>query len=638
MDTAQGLKMVPLLDPAYWVAMSAPIEGIRADKPTLRFLDTENNDRITFRNIADAIDWLFQVFVDEDAVKTGSQELRIKSIDPDHPDGKKMLDAIEHGLQSFGSGSSAAVTLTGVREWQDRLSALPGGAGMILPEEAAESETKDLIHAAIAATGGRQHPKGQTGLTESLFEQFIHDLSEFSIWKKREDDFLGGGVKVLGPGMVDIVDRHRNTIQRVEHYFLLCRSMGLGVATNNLQEPDDTEDLTDALRHFPIAKPIENPQLGLLSCENPLFEDEYRRFFEEIVCKLTDEPYILTYAAWRSLRAKMEPAIGYLDIRPEHVETLQQIENSDRLLNEHPIAEVKALIQSSIQAATELSHLLLAEKAIAYQAFLLDIVNNFASFPALFDRNARAFFEVGHLVIDGRRFNLVVPVLDRNKHSEIAKSSGMFIMYLKIFHGQEFLFDELAVPVTAGGRGNLTMGKRGVFVHLDGRTRDVEIVHIIENPISILEAIFTPLRRAVKAVSSRIEMLRAETQKKLDTAVSAPKPPDSTFPGGLLVGGSVAVAAIGSALAFIVSTMAKLQWWQVLAGIGGALLAVIVPSVLAALSRLRKRDLSALIEASGWSVNARMRLTRKMSTFFTMKPTTPRGMRRAIRFKLTARD
>jgi hypothetical protein len=41
--------------------------------------------------------------------------------------------------------------------------------------------------------------------------------------------------------------------------------------------------------------------------------------------------------------------------------------------------------------------------------------------------------------------------------------------------------------------------------------------------------------------------------------------------------------------------------------------------------KLRRRDLSAILEGSGWGINARMRLTHQQSRFFTERPDYPKG-------------
>ena len=97
--------------------------------------------------------------------------------------------------------------------------------------------------------------------------------------------------------------------------------------------------------------------------------------------------------------------------------------------------------------------------------------------------------------------------------------------------------------------------------------------------------------------------------------------------GGLLMGGGVAVAALGSALAYITKTLAGLNYSTIIIGVVVAVLAVMLPISIVAVVKLRRRDLSAILEGSGWAINARMRLSRRQRRFFTERPRYPGGAR-----------
>ena len=77
--------------------------------------------------------------------------------------------------------------------------------------------------------------------------------------------------------------------------------------------------------------------------------------------------------------------------------------------------------------------------------------------------------------------------------------------------------------------------------------------------------------------------------------------------------------------------MAGLTALTILAGVGGAILAVMTPTLIIALIKLRRRDLSAILEGSGWAINAHMRLTRAQSMYFTQRPPYPEGVHRMRR-------
>ena len=101
--------------------------------------------------------------------------------------------------------------------------------------------------------------------------------------------------------------------------------------------------------------------------------------------------------------------------------------------------------------------------------------------------------------------------------------------------------------------------------------------------------------------------------------------------GSMLAGGGIAVAALGSSLAFVTKTLSGLTTFTILAAVGVAILAVLTPTLIMALIKLRRRDLSAILEGSGWAINSRMRLTRAQSMYFTQRPPYPASVHRMRR-------
>lgn len=62
--------------------------------------------------------------------------------------------------------------------------------------------------------------------------------------------------------------------------------------------------------------------------------------------------------------------------------------------------------------------------------------------------------------------------------------------------------------------------------------------------------------------------------------------------------------------------------------IGIFLLVTLAVNMVTAARRLRRRDLSALLQASGWAMNGKMRLIPSMARLFTRKAVFPPGSRR----------
>ena len=336
---------------------------------------------------------------------------------------------------------------------------------------------------------------------------------------------------------------------------------------------------------------------------------------------------------------------------------------------------VAALIEATHANAVVLDHARQVERLILAQAHILDFVDSFVSFPDLYDPAQHALFEQGTLVVDGRRLTLAILVRDRARHARFSDASNIFTLYVELLDDDGQTWREVAVPVTHGGRGNLLESKWGVFYDLEGRERHARVVQIIDNPISLLEAFMAPFKRLATAVNDRIEkisegqqqrMLAAGTTraeavgKRLEQSTTTPDPsnqaatssvptapaatrseaapaaggatptaasaaPATSGTAGLVAGGAVAIAALGSTLAFVTNTIEKIGWRTLGLSALALTLAVLVPVLLVAWIRLRRRDLSALLEGSGWAVNARMRLTRAQARAFTYTPPFPSG-------------
>ena len=93
---------------------------------------------------------------------------------------------------------------------------------------------------------------------------------------------------------------------------------------------------------------------------------------------------------------------------------------------------------------------------------------------------------------------------------------------------------------------------------------------------------------------------------------------------GAATGGGVAVASLLAAIGFV-ATVVQENGKEVLLGVAGAMLVLMLPTTIRSFLKLRHRDLSAILEGTGWAINARMRLTRRQALTFTTRPPYPKG-------------
>jgi len=276
-----------------------------------------------------------------------------------------------------------------------------------------------------------------------------------------------------------------------------------------------------------------------------------------------------------------------------------------------------------------INNLIVIEKLILYQANMIQFANSYVSFPDLYNPNTNALFELGTLIIDGRHFTLSVRVLDQERHITFCQTSKMFVLYVNVSERKGGDSFKIAVPVTAGMRGNLQVNKIGIFRDIYGKTFHAEIVKIVENPISFMEAISSPFIRLGNALKTKLDDMASRADEKLETvstdAFSGQATPyiprnNSFQNNSMLAGGAVAIAALSSSIAFITKIISGLTIYSILNALVGIISLIFIPICIIAYIKLSNRDLSAIFEGSGWGINPRMRLTYRLAKTFTKFP------------------
>lgn len=82
------------------------------------------------------------------------------------------------------------------------------------------------------------------------------------------------------------------------------------------------------------------------------------------------------------------------------------------------------------------------------------------------------------------------------------------------------------------------------------------------------------------------------------------------------------MAGLGAVLATVFSALTSLSGWIAILGL---VIAVIAVSAFVAWLKLIRRDMSLILEANGWAVNAQMKITRRIAKLFAFTPVIPKG-------------
>ena len=114
------------------------------------------------------------------------------------------------------------------------------------------------------------------------------------------------------------------------------------------------------------------------------------------------------------------------------------------------------------------------------------------------------------------------------------------------------------------------------------------------------------------------------------TPPAAPPPFDVAKFAGIFAAIGLAVGALGTALASVLTGLLGLHWWQVPLAVAGMLLLVSGPAVLLAWFKLRSRNLGPILDANGWAINARARINIPFGTSLTQLAKLPTDAERSL--------
>ena len=249
------------------------------------------------------------------------------------------------------------------------------------------------------------------------------------------------------------------------------------------------------------------------------------------------------------------------------------------------------------------------------------LLRNFITLEDFYDLNEKtiASFQAGTLIIDQRACHLCIRVNDPAKHDAQAPLSGMYLLYCNCVNQKSGKTAQIVAAMTQGEIKNLSVGKNGIFYDNDGLDYDATVTKIIDNPISIRQAFWTPYRKFAKWIEEKINKSAAEKDAKafddMTAKVDAVKvegaPDGAQKPAfdiakfaGIFAAIGMALGMIGTMLVSVAKGWVTLTWRQQILVFCGILLLISGPSMIMAWLKLRRRNLAPVLNANGWAVNA----------------------------------
>ena len=291
---------------------------------------------------------------------------------------------------------------------------------------------------------------------------------------------------------------------------------------------------------------------------------------------------------------------------------------------EAEVAAITAANQAAMDAATGEYQPLI--KLLHLKRDFYTLLKNYISFQDFYNREILAIFQCGRLIIDQRACELCVKVADAGKMAAEAGKSGMFLIFCDCENKAKGKKLSIVAAMTQGDINHLEVGKNCIFYDRNGLDYDAVVTKIIDNPISIRQAFWTPYRKFANWVSDLVNKSVAEkeskgledmkanattaTEKAKENVESGAKPAPQQAPfdiakfAGIFAALGMALGMIGTALASVAAGLYGLPWWQYVVIFFGIILVISGPSMLLAYFKLRRRNLAPVLNANGWAVNA----------------------------------
>ncbi|MBP3741294.1 MAG: hypothetical protein J6I41_09270 [Bacteroidales bacterium] len=271
------------------------------------------------------------------------------------------------------------------------------------------------------------------------------------------------------------------------------------------------------------------------------------------------------------------------------------------------------------------------ERLLRYCRDYFRLLHNYVVFKDFYRRDDKflAVFQAGKLYIDQRCCDLCVKVTDMPRSTGTAGKSGIYLLYCHCVAKSGGAQMDIVAALTDGEIGGLHEGKNAIFYDREGNDWDATITKIVDNPISVRQAFWSPYRKFGNWVTDKITKSASEKESKqfdemttkADSAstnltakpedAAAEKKPAAPFDiakfAGIFAAIGLAFGAIGAALGMLGGFIVE-KWYNVIILVAAVVLLISGPSMLLAWLKLRKRNLGPVLNANGWAINSDVKI------------------------------
>ena len=637
-SSGQDIAHLDELDTKMWTVLSCPIKGLEIDEKSLKYMDFDADGKIRVNDVVGVSKWITGVLKNPDLLLEGKDTVSIEAINVETEEGLKLSKAAKQILTNLGK-EETSISLADTAD----ISAIFAktrfnGDGVITPASSEDTDEISAITSAVAKTGGTLDRSGVQGVTAPQIEQFYTDLKAYSDWCAAEvpapfgdqTDAVIAAYQALDAKMKDFFMRNKLAS------FSPDSTLALDVQTSRIEaiSGENLSAKSEEIAAYPIARITGKATLDLTAPINPAWAAQFKLLQGVAIAAdkktLSEEDWVAigaqftAYNTWKASKAGVRVEDLTLDV----VNALLKQDKKQALLD---------LVAQDAAYKEESDNIEMVDKFLHIFRDFYRLLRNFITFHDFYnkDKTVGSIFQSGTLIIDQRACRLCMKVENMGVHNATAATSGMFLVYCDCTTKTSPAKLQIVAAVTVGEIGSLIVGKNAVYYDNAGVEWDAVITKVVDNPISVAQAFWSPYRRMATAVENLINKSAAEKDNKMmadatakinaapttlpatptEGANAAAAKPAAAPPfdiakfAGIFAAIGMAVGMIGTALVTLAKGLWALSWWQLVLVFLGILLLISGPAMILAWLKLRRRNIAPILNANGWAVNAASKIS-----------------------------
>ncbi len=658
--TAADLLHLHELDQKLWVALSCPVKGLEFDSKTLELIDNDKDGRVRVPELLAAIKWACASLKDPAQLLKSIDELPLSAINDATPEGQSLLASAKQVLTNLGKPTATSISVADTSDTVKIFSeTVFNGDGVVQAGCAKDDDTKKVIDEIIAAYGAVSDRSGKPGVTKDRLDSFFIELNDFNAWwtTGEEASRPGAGVLPLGDATPAAFLAYAAVKNKIIDWFTRGRLAAYDVRSmahlNRAETEYDALALkelsatTTEMSSLPIQQVAPGKPLRLDEAVNPAWSQHLSTFKNLVVGPLLGaEKTTLSEDEWLAIVAKIAPYETWFAAKKGPLAEKIGIVRVREILNSSAKATIQGLITEDLAVAPQVASIDAIDRLARYHRDLFLLIRNFINFADFYDRTPPPpIFVMGTLYLDQRSCDLCIQVNDIATHSVLANLGKIYIAYITCSRAVgPGIIEKMSVAaaVTQGDSDYLMVGRNGLFYDRKGHDWDAVITKIVDHPISIQQAFWSPYKKIGKMISDTAEKMAGDADKSaMDkanahvtataVATTAGKPVEKPkIDTGMLAAIGIAASALISGLSALAATVFGLPVWKIPLVFLGVMLAISGPSMIIALLKLRQRTLGPLLEGNGWAINGRVKINIPLGTSLTATKKLPIGSKRLL--------